>query len=223
MRSKTCLVAGVGPGVGLSVAKVFAAKGYDIAMMARGESALQRYTQEIETLGQHAFYAPTDLMDFDAVTRSYATLEASIGTPDVIVYNAGRWIEKAPTEWSATEFMSELSLCVGAAHHLVTLSHEGMKKRGSGAYLFTGGGLSLYPQYGKEVVPLTTGKSALRGYVLALDSNFADTTIRASIVTIAGQVAPNTAFDPDLIAAAFAKAAEQNHAQWKSEIVFEGK
>lgn len=223
MSSKICLVAGIGSGVGLSIAKAFAAKGYNIAMMARTESALQSYKKEIEVLGRHAFYAKTDLVDFDSVTRSYAVLEASNGTPDIIVYNAGRWIEKAPTEWSAIEFVNELSLCVGAAHHLVKLSHEGMKKRGSGSYLFTGGGLALYPQYGKDVVPLTAGKSALRGYTVALDSYFVGTNIRASTITIAGQVAPNTSFDPDRIAAAFVTSSEQSLSEWKSEIVFVGK
>ncbi len=223
MLSKTCLVAGVGPGVGVSVAKAFAAKGYAIAMMARSADALEEYKRGIESLGQKALCLPTDLMDFASVTRSYAQLEASFGTADLIVYNAGRWIEKPPTQWSSAEFMSELSLCVGAAHHLVTLSYEGMKKRGSGTYLFTGGGLSLFPQYGKDVVPLTAGKSALRGYALSLDAYLAGNAVRASTITIAGQVAKNTAFDPDLIAAAFVAASEQNAEQWKSEIVFDGK
>ena len=223
MHSKTCLVAGIGPGVGLSVAKAFAQKGYTIAMMARGASALEGYKHEIEALGQNAHYVPTDLMDFTSVTQAYHTLESSLGTPDVIVYNAGRWIEKAPTEWASAEFMSELSLCVGAAHHLFTLSYQGMRKRGNGTYLFTGGGLALSPRYGKDVVPLTTGKSALRGYALSLDSYLESTPTRAAIVTIAGQVAPNTPFDPDRIAQAFVKASEQSQSQWKSEIVFDGK
>ncbi|MBX9727207.1 MAG: SDR family NAD(P)-dependent oxidoreductase [Rickettsiales bacterium] len=223
MHSKTCLIAGIGPGVGLSVAKAFAQKGYTIAMMARGVSALEGYKHEIETLDQNAHYVPTDLMDFSSVTQAYNTFVSTIGTPDVIVYNAGRWIEKAPTEWSSAEFMAELSLCVGAAHHLVTLSHEGMKKRGSGCYLFTGGGLALFPQYGKDVVALTAGKSALRGYTVSLDAYLSTGLIRASTITIAGQVAPQTAFDPDRIAAAFVSASEQSISQWKSEIVFDGK
>lgn len=223
MSTKICLVAGIGPGVGLSVAKAFAKKGHGIAMMARGETALQSYKKEIEALGQHAFYAQTDLMDFDSVTRSYARLEVSGGTPDVIVYNAGRWVEKAPPEWAATELVNELSLCVGAAHHLVKLSYDGMKKRGSGTYLFTGGGLALYPQYGKDVMPLTVGKSALRGYAIALDAYFAGSNIRASTITIAGQVALNTSFDPNRIAAAFVNTSEQPPSEWKSEIIFDGK
>lgn len=223
MQTKTCLIAGIGPGVGLSVAKAFAQKGYRILMMARSTSALDSYKREIKTLGQEAHYVATDLMDFDSLTRAYTSLEASNGTPDVIVYNAGRWIEKSPKKWSATEFMSELSLCVGAAHLLVNLSSEAMQKRGSGCFLFTGGGLALFPQYGKDVIALTAGKSALRGYALALDSHLADTSVRAATITIAGQVAPNTLFDPDLIAQAFVRASEQPQAQWKSEIVFDGK
>jgi len=223
MKSKTCLIAGIGPGVGLSLAKAFATKGYGIAMMARGQSALQSYAQEIEQFGQQAFYEPTDLTDFDSVTQSYAKLEATAGVPDVIIYNGGRWVEKEPLKWSSVEFMTELSLCVGAAHHLFTLSYENMRKRDSGTYIFTGGGLALYPQFGKNVIPLTAGKSALRGYATALDSYLEGTNIRACTVTIAGQVATHTPFDPDLIANAFFSATEQPILQWKNEIIFDGK
>lgn len=223
MPSKTCLVAGVGPGVGLSIAKAFAAKGYDIAMMARSPDALNAYKNDIEALGQKAAFASTDLMDFNSVTLSYTQLVTALGTPDVMVYNAARWIEKAPTAWSSAEFMAELSLSVGAAHHLFNLSYEHMKARGHGTYLYTGGGLSLFPKYGKDVLALTAGKSALRGYVLALDAFLDGSHIRAATVTIAGQVAPDTAFDPDHIAATFVRASQQPLVSWQSEIVFDGK
>lgn len=220
---KLCLVAGVGPGVGLAVAKAFASAGYDVAMMARRADALAEYGADIAALGGSAIPLPADLTDFGTVSAAWARLTAAHGTPDVVIYNAGRWVDRHPAEWSVDAFMGEMALCVGAAHHLVTLAHGGMKARGAGAFLFTGGGLALFPQYGPTVVPLTAGKAALRGYALALAEALKPDGLQVGLVTIAGQVAPGTAFDPDKIAQRFVAHARQHADAWVTETVFDGK
>lgn len=78
-----------------------------------------------------------------------------------------------------------------------------MSAQGGGSILMTGGGLALAPQYGGAVPALTAVKSAVRGFVHASAPEFAAHGLRLGTVTIAGQVAPGTPFDPDRIADAF--------------------
>ena len=78
-----------------------------------------------------------------------------------------------------------------------------MSEGGGGTILLTGGGLALAPHHGRAVPVLTAVKSALRGFVHASAPAFAAQNLRLGTVTIAGQVAPGTAFDPEAIAAAF--------------------
>ena len=49
--SKLCLIAGVGPGTGKSIAKAFAAKGYEVALLARSQATLQAVADEIKSEG----------------------------------------------------------------------------------------------------------------------------------------------------------------------------
>ena len=84
----------------------------------------------------------------------------------------------------------------------------------------TGGGLALAPQYGGAVPALTAVKSALRGFVHASAPEFAAQGLRLGMVTIAGQVAPGSAFDPDRTAGAFW--ALHAGAQAQTEWVFDG-
>lgn len=88
--------------------------------------------------------------------------------------------------------------------------------------MFTGGGLALMPEAGAGVVPLTTGKSAMRGYTLALAEALKPDNIQVGTVTIAGPIKPGSAFDPDKIAACFVTHTQQDAANWRTETVFTG-
>ena len=52
MDDKVCLISGVGPGTGASLARRFAAGGYRIAMLARNQERLQALEAEIRELLQ---------------------------------------------------------------------------------------------------------------------------------------------------------------------------
>lgn len=98
-----------------------------------------------------------------------------------------------------------------------------MSARGSGSLLFTGGGLALYPEYGADVISLTAGKAAMRALVLALAPKFAPMGLHVATVTVAGTVAPGTAFDPDAIANVFLGLHGQAPDVWQTEVLFDGR
>ncbi len=80
-----CVVVGVGPGNGASFARRFAAEGYAVALLARG----QEYSQKLaDSLPASRAYS-CDVGDPESVERAFAAIRAELGTPDVVVYNAG--------------------------------------------------------------------------------------------------------------------------------------
>jgi short-subunit dehydrogenase len=97
-----------------------------------------------------------------------------------------------------------------------------MVSAGGGTVLFTGGGLALAPQAGLGVASLVAGKSALRGLALVLHEELKPQGIHVGLVTIAGMVAPGTAFDPDRIAEAYWDLLSEPRAGWTAETVFRG-
>lgn len=203
MTSPLAIIAGVGPGVGLAVARRFADEGYRVALIARDVARLGTLAAPIKGQGGAAFAYPADLSDHRAVADVIATILAEHGRPAVLVWNAAQWDETPVLSVDPDAFDRQMRLGLTAALTAVRTAAPAMTAGGGGTILMTGGGLSLAPQYGGAVPVLTAVKSALRGFVHASAPAFAAQNLRLGTVTIAGRVAPGTAFDPDAIAGAF--------------------
>lgn len=83
--SKLCVIAGVGPGNGLSLGKRFAAAGYTVALLARSETRLQAVTQQVP--GSVALAC--DVTDESAVRQTFQRIRDRLGEVAVLIYNAG--------------------------------------------------------------------------------------------------------------------------------------
>ncbi|MEZ5177320.1 MAG: SDR family oxidoreductase [Acidimicrobiales bacterium] len=82
------VVTGASAGVGRAVAVELARQGYDVALLARGRAGLAGAVADVHQLGRRALPLPTDVADVDAVRRSAAAVEASLGPIDLWVNDA---------------------------------------------------------------------------------------------------------------------------------------
>jgi NAD(P)-dependent dehydrogenase (short-subunit alcohol dehydrogenase family) len=88
LRDKVVVVAGVGSGLGRSVALASAREGADVVLAARTAPRLDDVAKEVTALGRRGLAVPTDLADADAAAHlADAALEA-FGRIDALVYNA---------------------------------------------------------------------------------------------------------------------------------------
>lgn len=221
--SKAAIVAGVGPGIGLAVARRFARHGYDVGLIARDRGRLDAYVSELSGFGVTAAAESADLCDLAALQAAFAKLRERLGPASVLVYNGARWHEQAAMQIDPVTFNEDLALCCTGALASAQLVYPDMKQAGAGSILLTGGGLALYPEFGAAVPSLTAGKSALRGLCFAMGKELEPDGIHVATVTIAGTVAPGTAFDPDLIAERYWELHQERQGHWTTEIVFNGK
>ena len=76
------VVTGASAGVGRAVAVELARQRYDVALLARGRAGLAGAVADVHQLGRRALPLPTDVADVDAVRRSAAAVEASLGPID---------------------------------------------------------------------------------------------------------------------------------------------
>jgi NAD(P)-dependent dehydrogenase (short-subunit alcohol dehydrogenase family) len=83
-KRKVCVISGVGPGTGASLARRFASGGYRVAMLARDETRLAALEQEIE--GAHAY--PCDVSDRAKVEAAIERIDRELGAPSVLIHNA---------------------------------------------------------------------------------------------------------------------------------------
>ena len=85
---RVVVVTGASAGVGRAVARAFAERGADLALIARGRAGLEAARQEAEAAGSRVLVVPLDVADADAVEAAAARIEAGLGPIDVWVNNA---------------------------------------------------------------------------------------------------------------------------------------
>lgn len=88
LQDKVVVVAGVGPGLGRSIAVRSAAQGADVVLAARTESRLTEVAKEVADLGRRAVTVVTDIASEDDAQRLASTALESFGRVDTLVNNA---------------------------------------------------------------------------------------------------------------------------------------
>jgi NAD(P)-dependent dehydrogenase (short-subunit alcohol dehydrogenase family) len=217
--SGVAIIAGAGPGVGLAVARRFAREGFALGLIARREAPLH---EAAAAMGVPVTVVGADLADPEAVTGAIAAITRAQGPAAALVYNAAGVTMGPAMAMEPAAFARDLSTSITGAFAAARAVFPAMQVAGSGTMLFTGGGLALNPHFGAGVASLTAGKSGLRGLVHALAGELQPAGIHVATVTIAGTVAPGTAFDPDAIAERFWAVHQEPKGAWTVETVFSG-
>jgi NAD(P)-dependent dehydrogenase (short-subunit alcohol dehydrogenase family) len=220
MPDPLAVIAGVGPGMGLALARRFAREGYRIAMIARRADALASFAAAIDGA---ATAHPADLSDPADAARAMAEIRAAHGPAALAIYNASIWNGTPAMAIAPDAFQRDLSLDVTGALVMAQAVYPDMKAAGKGVMLFTGSRVALAPQHGTASPSLAAGKSALRGLVLAMAGELRRAGIRVGTVTIAGTIAPGGPFDPVRIVEHFVRLAALPAEDRTVEIVYDGK
>ncbi len=82
------VITGASAGIGRAAARAFAAEGWDVALLARGEAGLDAAAAEVRSLGRRALPIALDVADADAVEAAAQRIETELGPIDVWVNDA---------------------------------------------------------------------------------------------------------------------------------------
>jgi NAD(P)-dependent dehydrogenase (short-subunit alcohol dehydrogenase family) len=88
LDGKVVVVAGVGSGLGRSLAVRGAGQGADVVLAARTASRLDEVAKEVTALGRRALAVPSDVTDPGAAERLVQAALDAFGRVDALVYNA---------------------------------------------------------------------------------------------------------------------------------------
>jgi NAD(P)-dependent dehydrogenase (short-subunit alcohol dehydrogenase family) len=87
MTRRRALVTGASSGIGAATARLLAASGYRVALLARRRERLEAIRSELE--GEGHLVLPCDLVDADAIESALSELDGAFGGLDLLVNNAG--------------------------------------------------------------------------------------------------------------------------------------
>lgn len=141
-EGRTALVTGASGGIGEELARLFAADGYGVALVARSRDRLDALAAELSAKhGVRAMALPADLADPAAPVAVRDALEAAGVEVDVVVNNAGFGL-MGPFVHTGGEAANDgarelemIRLNVSALTHLSKLFLPGMVARGRGGVL----------------------------------------------------------------------------------------
>src|SRR4051795_8309412 len=214
------LLVGTGPGLGTSVARRFAREGYRLTLVARSASTIAALAEELRGAGADVAVVQADAGDAERLRGALAPLFAVPGAPGVVIYSAAlaafdELLSVTPEQLAAAYAIDVIGAIVTAQLAVPT-----MRAAGGGTLLFTGGGFADALPTG--LATLSLGKVALRAVATMLARELRDDGIHAGSLTILGQIAAGTPFDPDSIADAYWVIRNEDREMWREEYRFEG-
>lgn len=88
LDGRTAIITGIGPGIGETVARAYAAAGANVVMCARTAEKVQKLAAEIEADGGRAVGVPADVGVAKDVERVIATAHDTFGKVTIVFHNA---------------------------------------------------------------------------------------------------------------------------------------
>ncbi|WP_404790425.1 SDR family NAD(P)-dependent oxidoreductase [Altericista sp. CCNU0014] len=219
MMKPLCIIVGFGSGVGLGIARAFGNAGFQLGLIARNPSKYADAIASLTEAGINATSVAADVSDERALERAIANIQQQ-GTVEVLIYNAVSSTFGKPTTLTATQLAQDFAVNAIGALVAAKAVLPAMRSQGRGSLLLTGGGWAHYPW--DEASSISIGKAGLRSLTLTLAQELAGTGVRVGMLSIMGQVAPNTPFAPDKIGAAFLDLYQQPTDEFQPETLFHG-
>ena len=213
------LLVGAGPGLGLAIAKRFAEGGYRVTLVARSADQLGELARGLAGTGAEINTVEADASSPEDLRARMTELYSAEGAPGVVIYNAVLGAPDRLLTSTAAHLQEAYAVDVIGAIVVAQEAAPAMKATGSGTMIVTGGGFADHPIPALATVSL--GKAALRSAATMLSADLGPDGIRVATLTIAGQIAAGTAFDPAHIAERYWQIAAMD-GPWQAEFRFTG-
>jgi short-subunit dehydrogenase len=176
MKKQSALITGATGGIGYELAKVFAAHGHDVVLVARNADKLK----EISDAFQHTYniavhIVPLNLLAPDAPNELYHYLKRNNITVEYLVNNAGFGTHGYFHEIDLAENLDLVQLNIAVVTHLARLFLADMVKRNAGGILNIASTAAFQPG------PFMATYYASKAYVLSLTEAIAHELQRTKV------------------------------------------
>ena len=218
---RTALIVGAGSGLSASLARLFGKNGMTVALAARGADKLAGLAKET---GAKVFAC--DATQRDQVEKLFTDVDASLGAPDGVVYNASFRTRGPLIDLDPAEVEKAIAVSAFGGFLVAQQAARRMLPQGRGAILFTGASASVKGY--AQSAPFAMGKFALRGLAQSMARELSPRGIHVAHFVIDGGIRsdrrpespdkPDALLDPDAIAQSYLHVLQQPRSAWTFEL-----
>ncbi|EMA48784.1 short-chain dehydrogenase/reductase SDR [Halococcus morrhuae DSM 1307] len=221
--TRTAVIAGVGPGLGASIARKFVAEGCAVGLFARSSAFIEELADELNEDGE-ALAIRTDITDAEQVAAGFEEIREAFGPVDVLVNHASGGAWKGLLDLSDEEFEEALAIGPQGSFHCSQAAVSDMLDNDGGTVIFTGATSSVRGNEG--ALAFSAGKFAVRGMAESMARDLGPQGIHVAHVVIDGGIRPpdqdvehpDDYLDPDAIATNYWQLVEQDESAWTLEL-----
>jgi len=192
---RVAVVTGASSGIGAATARLLAARGWSVVLVARRADRLHALADELVTGGARVLVQPLDASDHEAVSAMRAEVDGTLGVPHAVVNSAGAGVWRWMEDTSAAELETMLDAPFRAAWHVTRAFLPDLIAAGRGVVVHVGSPASLAPWPG--ATGYTTSRWALRGLHEALRQDLAGTGVRSCHVVLGEVTSEYFVANPD--------------------------
>jgi len=218
------VIVGAGEGISAAFARALVKDGVKVALAARDPGKLTDIAKELGALT-----VVCDVGKPQDVAALFQRIDAELGHPDVVLFNAGARARGPITELKPDEVANALMVGAFGGFLVGQEAARRMLPRGQGTILFTGASASVkgYPLS----APFAMAKFALRGLAQSMARELAPKGIHVAHFVIDGAVRnaargtvdrpggpPDSYLDPDAIAQSYMSVLKQPRSAWTWEM-----
>ncbi|SEV79806.1 SDR family NAD(P)-dependent oxidoreductase [Natrinema salifodinae] len=228
-QSKTAVIAGVGPGLGESIARKFVAEGCRVGLFARSAEYLDDLAAD---LGDDTVAVPTDITEPDQVEAGFREVRDEFGPVDVLVNHASGGAWRGLRDVDPDEFERAWRV---SAYGALLCSREAVDDmlaadgdEDGGTVIFTGATSAVRGRGG--AIGFSAAKFAVRGMAESMARELGPEGIHVAHVVIDGQIETPSVresrpdrdedeyLDPDAIADSYWHLVTQDRSAWTLEL-----
>ena len=177
----TALIVGAGSGLSAALARVLAKEGIKVALAARSTNDLATLAAEID-----ARTFACDASKHADVEKLFAELDATVGAPEIVIYNASYRTRGALVELDPADVEKALAVSAYGGFLVGQQAARRMLPKKHGAIVFTGASASVKGY--AHSAPFAMGKFALRGLAQSMARELHPQGIHVAHVVIDGGI-----------------------------------